>query len=101
MSIGIDLITRGQSRRAHWDGVAAAILRDLAGGRAQAARRHRSGAGFAESCRKHGMRDTTHPSDEAQRNELRAAFMSWVDQFRTDLGISIPFRYLVTIGHRP
>jgi len=38
--------------------------------------------------------------DEAQRNELRAAFVSWVGQFRTDLGISIPFRYLVTIGHR-
>jgi SAM-dependent methyltransferase len=38
--------------------------------------------------------------DEAQRKELRAAFVSWVDQFRTRLGVSIPFRYLVTIGQR-
>jgi SAM-dependent methyltransferase len=38
--------------------------------------------------------------DEAQRNELRTAFVSWADQFRTGLGISIPFQYLVTIGYR-
>jgi hypothetical protein len=38
--------------------------------------------------------------DEARRNELRTAFVSWVDQSRTGLGISIPVQYLVTIGHR-
>jgi SAM-dependent methyltransferase len=46
------------------------------------------------------VRAVAEALDEAQRNELRTAFVSWVDQFRTGLGISIPFHYLVTIGHR-
>jgi hypothetical protein len=31
---------------------------------------------------------------------MRRAFNAWTEQFRTDLGVAIPFDYLVTIGHR-
>lgn len=46
------------------------------------------------------VRAVAEALDEARKSELRTAFVSWVDQFRTGLGISIPFQYLVTIGHR-
>ena len=36
--------------------------------------------------------------DVPRRNELQAAFMSWVEQFHTDLGIGIPLEYLVSVG---
>jgi hypothetical protein len=32
--------------------------------------------------------------------EMRQAFMHWTAQFRTDLGIALPFDYLVTVGRR-
>jgi len=38
--------------------------------------------------------------DEARRGELRAAFIDWVNGFRTGLGVAIPFQYLVTIGRK-
>jgi SAM-dependent methyltransferase len=46
------------------------------------------------------VRAVAEALDEARRNELRTAFVSWSDQFRTGLGVSIPFPYLVTTGHR-
>jgi len=46
------------------------------------------------------VRAVAEALDEAMRNELRTAFLSWTDQFRTGLGISIPFPYLVAIGRR-
>src|SRR5262249_38154727 len=46
------------------------------------------------------VRAVAEALNTVQRNELHTAFVSWVDQFRTGLGISIPFEYLVTIGHR-
>jgi hypothetical protein len=46
------------------------------------------------------VRAVAEALDETRRNELRTAFVSWVNQFRTGLGISIPLPYLVTIGHR-
>ena len=36
--------------------------------------------------------------DEAKRQELRAAFEAWADNFRTDLGIAMNCQYLVTVG---
>jgi hypothetical protein len=38
--------------------------------------------------------------DANRREELRRVFMDWTDQFRTGLGITIPYDYLVTVGHR-
>jgi ubiquinone/menaquinone biosynthesis C-methylase UbiE len=35
-----------------------------------------------------------------RRAEMRAAFEDWVGTYRTDLGVAIPFQYLVTIGIR-
>jgi SAM-dependent methyltransferase len=46
------------------------------------------------------VRAVAESLDEARKNELRTVFVTWVDQFRTGLGVSIPFQYLVTIGHR-
>jgi ubiquinone/menaquinone biosynthesis C-methylase UbiE len=37
---------------------------------------------------------------EPQKDELRTAFIAWVDQFRTGLGVSIPVEYLVSVGLR-
>jgi SAM-dependent methyltransferase len=34
----------------------------------------------------------------ARREEMRSAFEEWVGRYRTDLGVAIPFQYLVTIG---
>lgn len=36
--------------------------------------------------------------DEAKRQQLRAAFEAWADNFRTDLGIAINGQYLVNVG---
>jgi SAM-dependent methyltransferase len=33
-----------------------------------------------------------------RREEMRSAFEEWVGRYRTDLGVAIPFHYLVTIG---
>ena len=41
-----------------------------------------------------------HSLDEMQRGELARSFSEWCDQFRTGVGLSIPFEYLVTIGQR-
>ncbi len=38
--------------------------------------------------------------DDSRRSELKTAFMTWTEPFRTGLGISIPFEYLVSIGQR-
>lgn len=38
--------------------------------------------------------------DDARRGELRAAFIDWVNRFRTGLGVAIPFQYLVTVGRK-
>jgi SAM-dependent methyltransferase len=35
-----------------------------------------------------------------QLQMMQQAFLRWTDQFRTDLGIAIPFEHLVTIGNR-
>jgi len=32
--------------------------------------------------------------------EMRQAYMRWAAQFRTDLGVALPFDYLVTVGQR-
>jgi len=38
---------------------------------------------------------------EAERlKEMREAFLNWVGQFSTDIGVAIPFDYLVTIANR-
>jgi SAM-dependent methyltransferase len=46
------------------------------------------------------VRAVAESLDEARKNELRTVFVTWVDQFRTGLGVSIPIQYLLTIGHR-
>jgi ubiquinone/menaquinone biosynthesis C-methylase UbiE len=38
--------------------------------------------------------------DNEDRTKLRKAFIEWAEQFSTDLGIAIPFQYLITVGHR-
>jgi hypothetical protein len=38
--------------------------------------------------------------DDARRGELRAAFIDWVNGFRTGLGVAIPYQYLVTVGRK-
>jgi ubiquinone/menaquinone biosynthesis C-methylase UbiE len=35
-----------------------------------------------------------------RREELRKAFTSWFEQYRTGLGVSLPIEYLVTVGQR-
>jgi ubiquinone/menaquinone biosynthesis C-methylase UbiE len=35
-----------------------------------------------------------------RREELRIAFASWFEQYRTNLGVSLPIEYLVTVGQR-
>ena len=79
------------------------------------------GASF-ELAHEHGMFDLRHPDgdtawrvfaagfgpvkmvadslDETQRNEFARSFSGWCEQFRTGLGLSIPFEYLVTVGQR-
>ena len=34
------------------------------------------------------------------RSRMKAEFINWIDAFSTDLGVAIPFRYLVTRGFR-
>jgi hypothetical protein len=31
---------------------------------------------------------------------MRQAYMRWAAQFRTDLGVALPYDYLVTVGQR-
>ena len=35
-----------------------------------------------------------------KRAELKRAFVDWVSQFSTDLGIALTYQYLVTVGIR-
>ena len=46
------------------------------------------------------MRVTSQALDDEKRTELKAAFVDWVSQFRTDLGIALPYQYLLTVGIR-
>jgi hypothetical protein len=46
------------------------------------------------------VRAVAESLDEARKNDLRTVLVTWVNQFRTGLGVSIPVQYLVTIGHR-
>ena len=38
--------------------------------------------------------------DDEQRAEMKAAFLDWVSQYSTDLGIALTYQYLVTAGVR-
>ena len=38
--------------------------------------------------------------DGDRRKALRGALIEWLDDFRSDLGVAVPFRYLVTVGRR-
>ena len=38
--------------------------------------------------------------DSARREALLGAFIEWLADYRTDLGIALPFEYLVTVGRR-
>ena len=46
------------------------------------------------------IRTTSQALDAEKRAELKAAFVDWVSQFNTDLGIALTYQYLVTIGVR-
>lgn len=46
------------------------------------------------------VRATSQALDADKRAELKAAFVEWVSQFSTDLGIALTYQYLVTIGVR-
>lgn len=46
------------------------------------------------------IRVTSQALDAEKRAELKAAFVDWVSQFSTDLGIALTYQYLVTIGVR-
>jgi hypothetical protein len=46
------------------------------------------------------IRATAQALDTDKRAELKAAFVEWVSQFSTDLGIALTYQYLVTIGVR-
>jgi hypothetical protein len=38
--------------------------------------------------------------DAAQLENMRRTFNAWTEQFRTELGVTIPIDYLVTVGNR-
>ncbi len=44
------------------------------------------------------MQATSQALDDEKRAELKAAFVDWVSQFSTDLGIALPYQYLLTVG---
>lgn len=44
------------------------------------------------------VRAVAQSLDENRLVEMRAAFLEWVGQFSTDLGIAMPFRYVVSAG---
>jgi SAM-dependent methyltransferase len=46
------------------------------------------------------IRATSQALDAAKRAELKGAFVDWVSQFQTGLGIALTNQYLVTIGVR-
>jgi len=46
------------------------------------------------------IRATSHTLNEEDRLRLKSAFINWLDSFRTDLGITLTYEYLVTIGIR-
>jgi len=46
------------------------------------------------------IRTTSQGLDAEKRAELKAAFVDWVSQFCTDLGIALTYQYLVTVGIR-
>ncbi len=46
------------------------------------------------------IRVTSKALDAEKRAELKAAFVDWMSQFSTDLGIALTYQYLVTIGVR-
>ncbi len=46
------------------------------------------------------IRTTSQALDADKRATLKAAFVDWVSQFGTDLGIALAYQYLVTVGIR-
>jgi ubiquinone/menaquinone biosynthesis C-methylase UbiE len=44
------------------------------------------------------VRAVANALDADRLEEMRAAFIDWVDGFRTDLGVAIPLRYCVSVG---
>jgi ubiquinone/menaquinone biosynthesis C-methylase UbiE len=46
------------------------------------------------------IRATSHALNEEGRSQLRSAFIDWLQNYRTDLGIALAYQYLVTIGIR-
>lgn len=46
------------------------------------------------------IRTTSQALDADKRTTLKAAFVDWVSQFGTDLGIALTYQYLITIGVR-
>jgi hypothetical protein len=38
--------------------------------------------------------------DESRRNKLKQAFIAFHDTYQTELGISVPRQYLITLGNR-
>jgi ubiquinone/menaquinone biosynthesis C-methylase UbiE len=46
------------------------------------------------------IRVTSQALDAEKRAELKSAFVDWVGQFSTDLGIALTYQYLLTIGVR-
>jgi SAM-dependent methyltransferase len=46
------------------------------------------------------VRATSQALDADKRAELKAAFIDWLRQFSTDLGIALTYQYLVTVGIR-
>ena len=43
---------------------------------------------------------TSMALDDEKRAELKAAFIDWVSQYTTELGIAVPYQYLITMGIR-
>jgi len=46
------------------------------------------------------IRATANALEPDRRSELKTAFETWIDGFSTDLGVSLTYQYLVTIGTR-
>jgi hypothetical protein len=44
------------------------------------------------------VRAVANALDADRLEEMRAAFIDWVDGFRTDLGVAIPLRYCVSVA---
>ena len=46
------------------------------------------------------IRATANALDSDRRLELKTAFETWIDEFSTDLGVALNYRYLLTVGTR-